>query len=205
MSSTPPGSTLGFSTASELRSVISADLFRYWGARGIRGFAKTAVGQPGFACTLFMRLASFTTARRSKPVWTIPHLLALTGLWCSRHAFGISLSPAARIGPGFYISHFGGIVIHRDAVLGRNCNVSQGVTIGLSHRGPRQGTPVIGDEVFIGPGAVIVGDVRIGDRAAIGANVVITKDVEADAVVVGPEPRVISHAGSLEYAKYTDY
>lgn len=152
-----------------------------------------------------MRLAAFASRRRPTVGWTALYALALVPLWCSRYAFGIALSPQGQIGEGLYISHFGGVIVHRDAVLGRNCNLSQGVTLGLAHRGPHTGTLVIGDGVFIGPGAVVVGAIRVGDRVAIGANAVVTKDVEDDAVVVGPEPRVVSHDGSLEYAKYTDY
>ena len=70
-------------------------------------------------------------------------------------------------------------------MIGDNCNLSQSVTIGQSNRGARKGTAVIGNNVYIGPGAKIVGAVRIGNFVAIGANCVVTMDIPDSAVVVG--------------------
>ena len=113
--------------------------------------------------------------------------------------FGISIPPNTSIGAGFYIGHFGGIVVHHDVQIGVNCNLSQGVTLGLSSRGDRFGCPTVGDDVYIGPGAKIFGRITIGDRAAIGANAVVTRDVPESAVVVGSPARVVSGQGSAGY------
>lgn len=118
---------------------------------------------------------------------------------------GISIPHDTRIGRGFYIGHFGGIVVNRDAVIGRNCNISHGVTIGQANRGRNKGTPVIGDNVYIGPGAKIVGAVRVGDNAAIGANSVVTRDVPDHGVVAGVPAQLISRQGSQGYVHRTDY
>src|SRR3972149_632365 len=72
-------------------------------------------------------------------------------------------------------------------------------------RGPRKGAAVIGDNVYIGPGARIVGKVDIGSNVAIGANCVVTKDVPENAVVVGVPGKVISFNGSGDYIQNTDY
>jgi serine O-acetyltransferase len=90
-------------------------------------------------------------------------------------------------------------------VIGDNCNISQGVTIGEANRGPRKGTPVIGNNVYIGPGAKIIGAVHIGNNVAVGANCVVTRDVPDGAVVVGVPGRVISYEGSKGYIIRTDY
>ncbi|MGH8031445.1 MAG: serine acetyltransferase, partial [Luteimonas sp.] len=93
---------------------------------------------------------------------------------------GVWIPPSTRIGSGLRLWHCGGIFVNGHAVIGRNCNISQGVTIGQANRGH----PVLGDNVYIGPGAKIVGAVRIGHNVAIGANCVVTRDVPDNAVVV---------------------
>jgi serine O-acetyltransferase len=113
--------------------------------------------------------------------------------------FGITLPIQSKPGPGFYIGHFGGIVVHPDVRFGRDCNLSQGVTIGLSSRGKYFGTPIIGDRVYIGPGAKIFGNISVGHDAAIGANAVVTRDVAPGTVVGGVPAKVIGEDGSEGY------
>jgi serine O-acetyltransferase len=112
---------------------------------------------------------------------------------------GIDISLHSDVGPGFYIGHYGGIVVGAHIIIGRNCNISQGVTLGITNRGKRAGVPTLGDNVYIAPGAKIIGNITIGDRAAIGANAVVVCDVPATAVVVGVPARVISFKGSDGY------
>ncbi len=119
--------------------------------------------------------------------------------------FGISISDVVNIGSGLFIGHFGGIVVHDDTVIGRDCNISQGVTIGITNRGERKGVPIIGDRVYIAPGAKIIGGILIGNDAAIGANCVVTKDVPEHAVVVGVPGKVVSDKGSEGYINNTGY
>ena len=115
-----------------------------------------------------------------------------------RH-YGIQIPAGTKIGKGFYIGHFGCIVVNPDAVIGDNVNISQGVTIGQTNRGPRKGTPRIGNNVYIGPGAKIIGNIAIGNDAAIGANAVVTHDVPDNAVVAGVPAKIISMTGSRGY------
>ncbi|HEX5550558.1 MAG TPA: hypothetical protein VFX36_06980, partial [Nitrospira sp.] len=122
-----------------------------------------------------------------------------------KYKFGCSIPHSTSIGRGLYIGHIRDIVINERAVIGDNCNISQGVTIGQANRGRRKGTPVIGRNVYIGPGAKIVGAVQVGDHVAIGANCVVTDDVPDYAVVVGVPGRVISFEGSTGYVNRTDY
>lgn len=117
--------------------------------------------------------------------------------------FGIAISYKENIGGGLYIGHHGGIITNEKAIIGENCNLSHDVTIGITRRGERQGTPTIGNYVYIGPGAKIIGKVQIGDHAAIGANCVVTKDVPAHGVVVGIPGKVISYDGSQGYINNT--
>lgn len=117
---------------------------------------------------------------------------------------GISINCEARIGKGLYIAHFGGIFVNGDAIIGEYCNLSQEVTVGLSGRGKKRGCPKIGDRVFIGPGAKVLGLIEIGNDVAIGANAVVTKDLPDYAVAVGIPAKIISHEGSRDYIFYRD-
>jgi len=126
---------------------------------------------------------------------------------CQRHRleikFGISIPHTTRIGPGLFIGHFGGIVVNEHTSIGRNCNLSHGVTIGQKNRGKYKGYPRIRDSVFIGPGATIIGAVSVGSNVAIGANAVVVHDVGDNEVVVGNPARCISSKGARDYINWT--
>jgi serine O-acetyltransferase len=99
----------------------------------------------------------------------------------------------ARIGPGLYIGHIGGVHINPEAVLGRNCDLAHRVTIGASAMG-RQGAPVLGDDVYVGTGATLVGKIKVGNGAKIAANTLVIANVPAGATVMGVPGRVIMQA-----------
>lgn len=94
------------------------------------------------------------------------------------------LNVGAQIGPGLMIAHSGGITLHPDVVIGTNCDLAHQVTIGSAGAGGR-GVPRIGDSVYIGTGAVIIGPIYVGDRARIGANSLVNRDVQKGATVMG--------------------
>ena len=102
---------------------------------------------------------------------------------------GITLPVTADIGPGLRIWHFGNIIVHPDAVIGRNCTLRQGVTIGNRH--PDGPAPRIGDNVEFGAYAQVLGGVTIGNHCRIGALSVVLTDVPDNATVVGIPARVI--------------
>lgn len=107
---------------------------------------------------------------------------------------GISLPYASAIGERFYIGHFGGIIINSNAVIGNNCNISQGVTIGVSGLKEKRGVPTIGNNVYIGANAVVAGKINIGDGAVIGANSLVTRDVLSHTTVLGvPAVKINDH------------
>ncbi len=112
---------------------------------------------------------------------------------------GISIPYAAQIGSGFYIGHFGGVIINASSVIGINCNISQGVTIGVSGRGEKRGVPTIGDNVYMGVNAVIAGKITIGDNCVIGANSLVVKSVEKNKTVLGVPATVINSNTSKDY------
>lgn len=111
-------------------------------------------------------------------------------------ALGIHLFPPTRIGPGLYIGHYGGIWISPKATLGANCNISQGVTIGVAGGEKRKG-PILGDRVWVGPNATITGPAQIGSGAVIGANSLVASIIPENGVAVGVPARVISYTGSV--------
>lgn len=102
---------------------------------------------------------------------------------------GISLPKSAMIGPGLRIWHFGGVFIHPDTVIGANCTLRQGVTIG--NRTVDGTVPVIGDDVEFGACAQVLGGVRIGNRCRIGAMSVVLTDIPDGATAVGAPARII--------------
>lgn len=104
-------------------------------------------------------------------------------------AVGVSLPKAAQIGPGLRIWHFGGIFLHPDSVIGANCTLRQGVTIGNREAGGP--VPVLGDNVDVGAYAQLLGGIRIGHGCKIGAMSVVLCDVPDGATAVGAPARVI--------------
>lgn len=111
-------------------------------------------------------------------------------------AVGISLPKSAIIGPGLRIWHFGGIFIHSDAVIGANCTLRQGVTIGNRHEGGP--APVICDDVEFGAYAQVLGGVRIGHGCKIGALSVVLCDVPDGATAVGAPARIVHQREPLK-------
>jgi serine O-acetyltransferase len=108
---------------------------------------------------------------------------------------GVTISVSAKIGRRLVIEHSGAIVVHGNSVIGDDCIIRQGVTIG-NRRLDRPGdAPHIGNRVNIGAGAKILGAVRVGDDADIGANAVVIADVPAGAVAVGVPARIILREG----------
>lgn len=95
-----------------------------------------------------------------------------------------------QIGKGLYLGHAHNININPHAVIGDNCNIGKGVTIGAENRGRRKGAPVLGNEVWIGTNAVIVGDVHIGNDVLIAPNAYVNFDVPDHSIVLG-NPGVI--------------
>ena len=117
-------------------------------------------------------------------------------------ATGIYLPAGCEVGEGLYIGHFGTIILPLYGRIGKNCNVSQGVTIGLAGQGGRPSAPTIGDRVYVGPHAVVVGPITVGDDVVICAGAVVVRSVPPRAVVLGNPARVVSYDGSFEYVQY---
>lgn len=173
-------------------TIIKSDFKRY----NQNNFLKSYFLIPGFKYTLYIRIAQYLTTKKIlRPLY----LLTLIKIIILQHRYGIQIPWSTKIGKGFYIGHFGAIVVNGCSIIGNNVNISQGVTIGKTNRGKNQGCPIIGDRVYIGPGAKIIGGVKIGNDVAIGANAVVTHDIPDNACVIGVPARVISMNGSKGY------
>jgi serine O-acetyltransferase len=187
----------------EYRYLVYSDLYRITGRFSTGAFLSHLLLHECFKYAFWMRTCRFLHDRGilGKPA-------LLTGkaiLRHYRHKLGTNIPYRADISSGFYIGHFGGIVVNEDVMIGKNCNLMHGVTLAQANRGERKGCPIIGNNVFVGPGAVVVGQVKIGDNAVIGANSVVTTDVPDNAVVGGIPAKIISFAGSVGYINRTDY
>ena len=127
----------------------------------------------------------------------------------SRFATGIEIHPGARIGRGLFIDHGMGVVIGETAIVGDNVLLYQGVTLGGTGITQGKRHPTVGNNVVVGGGAKILGNITIGDNSYIGANAVVIKDVPPNSTVVGVPGRITKQDGkkmdvSLDHSHVLD-
>lgn len=112
--------------------------------------------------------------------------------------YGFQIYPETQIGEGLYLGHWGSLVINPKTIIGKNCNIAQGVTIGQQNRGKNEGFPVIGDGVWIGTNAVIVGNIKIGNNVLIAPNSYVTFDVPDNSIVMGNPATIIPNISATD-------
>ena len=156
----------------------------------------------GFWATCAYRLSRRILTKRAWPLLG-PLLKLLLVLWRKLLEIltGIHIPDESVIGKALHIAHFGPTLIGVER-MGDNCSLSQGVTIGYGGRGEKRGRPTIGDRVYIGANVVIVGDITIGDDAAIAAGAIVVSSVPPRGVVMGNPARVIGYEGSFDLIHY---
>jgi serine O-acetyltransferase len=180
---------------------VKSDLKRYSGGKdSFWYFIKTYIRFVEFRYIFWFRT---TAASRNSIIIRPLHYIFRYILLRKMISLGIFIAYNTEIKEGFYIGHFGNIIVHYMAKIGKNCNISSGVTIGSCPRGKNKGIPTIGDNVYIGPGAKIIGNVTVGNNVAIGANCVVTKDAPDNSVVAGIPGKIISYNGSDGYINFT--
>jgi len=182
----------------KLWETLRADAFRYAGREGVRPLVASYLRDPGFRFTYYLRKVAYYAPKRRG--WGVFGYI-YNRLWLNHYRFryGFDISPQTRIGPGFYIGHFGGIVISPYAVLGSNVNIAQGVTVGATNRGSKMGVPTVHDRVWIGAHAILVGKITIGQDALIGPGAYVNFDVPENAVVLGNPGKIVADTGSAGY------
>jgi len=178
-----------------LSDIIKSDLYRYEQKTGLPDIIKALLVNKGFQVSFYYRIANYFYNKNNKIA-----LIFIKPLYFHvMNKNSVDFPYITDIGYGLYIGHTFGIVVNGKSKIGNNVNLSHCVTIGRTNRGERIGVPIIGDEVYIGPGAKVIGGINVGNRVAIGANAVVINDLENDAVAVGVPARVVSHEGSSAY------
>lgn len=159
------------------------ELWAYW-AEDWRAHERDS-SRPGFRALLVHRFGTYRMHwPRSLPRMVLSVIYRFLFRYV-RNRYGIELPYSARIGRRVVIEHQGAIVIHGNSVIGDDCILRQGVTLGNRHLNAPFDAPVLGRGVNVGAGAKILGNVKIGDNAVIGANAVVLRDVPAGRTAVG--------------------
>lgn len=134
----------------------------------------------------------FRKARVSRnPLWK----LILSRM---RERYGLEIPWKTRIGEGLYLGHAFNITVNPGAVIGCNCNIHKGVTIGQENRGMRKGAPTIGDCVWIGVNATIVGNITVGNDVLVAPGAYVNCNVPDHSIALGNPCRVIARTGATE-------
>lgn len=139
---------------------------------------------PGFHILIFHRIAHFLYKVR---LLFLARLISQIARWLT----GIEIHPGAKIGKNLFIDHGMGIVIGETAVIGDNCTIYHGVTLGGTGKDKIKRHPTLGNNVMVGAGAKVLGPITIGDNVKIGAGAVVLKDVKANGTVVGIPAREV--------------
>ncbi len=139
---------------------------------------------PGFHAIFFYRISHWLWMRKCKFLGRfLSHV--------SRFLTGIEIHPGAKIGHRLFIDHGMGVVIGETAVVGDDCTLYHGVTLGGTSWAKEKRHPTLGNNVIVGAGAKILGPFKVGDHSKIGSNSVVVKEVPAHATVVGIPGRVV--------------
>jgi serine O-acetyltransferase len=181
----------------DLKFLWYSDLYRH----GVKKFDKPTalrflIINPGFKYTFFMRLCNYLKKSDSKVHTKIFLPIFAFILRHYQFKFGIEIPYTTKIGSGFYIGHYGCIIVNAESIIGKNCNISPGVTIGEKPSGKNKGCPKIGNNVYMASGSKIVGGITVGNNVAIGLNTVVMKDIPENAVVVGNPAEIVSYKGA---------
>lgn len=151
-------------------------------------FLEVLLTYSGLHAMIFYRI---THALLKMRIPFFPRWLSQVG----RFFTGIEIHPGAQIGNGFFIDHGMGVVIGETTIIGNNVTLYQGVTLGGTGKEKGKRHPTLGDNVVVGAGAKILGNVTIGDNSYIGANAVVIKDVPPNSTVVGVPGRITKQDG----------
>jgi serine O-acetyltransferase len=176
----------------DMGPVIKCDLHRKCGRHDMPYLILSVKKDPAFRYVYLMRKTSAYHKRH--PVGMLWRVFLKR---CSAR-YGMQISPETRIGKGFLLLHWGPMVISHIAVIGDYCTLSQGVTIGVSPRGDKSGAPVLGNRVWVGPNAVLVGGIKIGDNVLIGPCAYVNFDVPDNSIVIGNPGKVVESDSATE-------
>jgi serine O-acetyltransferase len=173
-------------------SKLKYDLFRSAGKTGSKVFLSRLLFNYPFRFIAFYRLSQ--KYPKSNPLGLFYRLLY------RRYGvkYGIQIPLSVQIGKGLLLPHFGGIVVNSQSKIGDNCTLLHNVTIGNTKRGEKKGAPNIGSRVYIGPGAVIVGGITVGDNVLIAPNSYVNLDVPSHSVVIGNPAKIYAKENATD-------
>jgi serine O-acetyltransferase len=171
-----------------MNEILKHDLYRFNGSYGWGSFVKAFLTK-----WEFQHVVLFRWYQSSKVKLFSRFLLRWS---CLRT--GIQIGYHTKIGKGLLIVHYGDIAVNNDAVIGDNCTIYHGATIGISHRGSKKGCPTLGNKVWVGANAVIVGNIQIGDDVLIAPLSYVNFDVPAHSIVIGNPGRIIPRENATE-------
>jgi serine O-acetyltransferase len=149
-----------------------------------RNTAEVFLLYPGFHALIWHRLTNCLYRHK------LLFLARMFSQW-AKFFTGIEIHPGATIGRGLFIDHGTGIVIGETAVIGDNCTIYHGVTLGGTGKDVGKRHPTIGNNVLIGAGAIILGPVVIGDNVMVGAGAIVLQSVPAHSTIVGSKARIV--------------
>jgi serine O-acetyltransferase len=156
---------------------------------------------PGLQALLFHRFAHWLF------VLGVPFLPRLIS-HIARFLTGIEIHPGAQIGKGVFIDHGMGVVIGETAIVGDYVLIYQGVTLGGTGKEVGKRHPTLGENVVVGAGAKVLGNIMVGNNVRIGAGSVVLRDVPSDCTVVGVPGRIVFRSGErvdpLEHGRLPD-
>ncbi len=152
------------------------------------GKAEIIFTYAGFHAIVFHRVAGFLNRKK---IGFVPRFISQFARWVT----GIEIHPGAVIGKGLFIDHGMGVVIGETTVIGDNVTLFQGVTLGGTGKEKGKRHPTISDNVVVGAGAKVLGNITVGRNVMIGANAVVLRDVPDDSTVVGVPGRIARKKG----------
>jgi serine O-acetyltransferase len=154
---------------------------------------------PGVHALAFHRIAHWLWC---KQVPILPRVLS----HCGRFLTGIDIHPGASIGQGVFIDHGMGVVVGETAIVGDYCLIYQNVTLGGTGKQTDKRHPTLGQNVVVGAGAKVLGNINLGDHVRVGAGSVVLRDVPEDCTVVGVPGRIVrtGYGCPLEHGKLPD-
>lgn len=184
-----------------LRSLIADFRIIFERDPAARNWLEVIFCYPGLQALLFHRFAHWL---RNVGIPFIPRLISH---W-ARFLTGIEIHPGAQIGTGVFIDHGMGVVIGETAIVGDYALIYQGVTLGGTGKQSGKRHPTIGENVVVGAGAKVLGNIQVGNNVRIGAGSVVLRDVPSDCTVVGVPGRIVYRSGArvnpLEHGNLPD-
>jgi len=172
-------------------NIYNKDIYRYYGKNKLSIVEKIRMSNELKLVLSYRKAKHYASMPIIGTIYRIKH-----SALCKKRLCQIPYT--TNIGDGLYIGHLGNIHINPNTIIGKNVNIAQGVTIGQENRGKREGTPTIGDKVWIGANAVVVGNIKIGNDVLIAPNSFVNFDVPDHSIVIGNPGKIISRENATE-------